>query len=68
MGTTIREKNVPKNRPPMITQPIWLRPTEPGPEENASGMLPKIMALVVIRIGRKRIVPALTMAFSNGIP
>lgn len=43
-----------ENHPPITPEPKELLPLAPAPEENISGNKPKIIARMVIRIGRNR--------------
>jgi hypothetical protein len=52
VGITKRVRSVPKLIPPTITQPISWRLSDPGPVASASGRAPKIVAMVVIKMGR----------------
>jgi|TARA_B100001059_G_C17259952_1_gene298445 hypothetical protein len=61
-------KNVPRLIPPTITHPISSLASDPGPLAKASGIAPKIVDIVVISIGRKRKLAALTAAASIVIP
>ena len=48
--------------PPITARAIGARISAPAPIANASGSMPKIIASVVITIGRRRVEPALTSA------
>ena len=61
-GTTIKVSNVEVIRPPITQIAIGARVSPPSLMASATGIMPKIIAAVVIRIGRRRIVPALTSA------
>ena len=43
-----------KIKPPMMAMPSGWRSSEPVPVPSISGSAPRIAAMVVIRIGRKR--------------
>ncbi len=47
----------------MITMPIVPRLAEPGPPASTNGTAPMMVAMEVIRIGRRRTVDASTMAW-----
>ena len=49
-------------RPDTITNPILKRATAPSPTANNKGIRPEIMAAVVIRIGRNRMLAASLIA------
>lgn len=55
-------------RPPIITNAMPLLVSEPAAVERAIGNIPKIMAKVVIRIGRKRSRPAAMRASLTDSP
>ena len=55
---TINVSNVDVIKPPKIACAIGARASAPGPTEKASGIIPRIIASVVIRIGLNRIRPA----------
>ena len=52
----------------MVAIEIGARNSPPSPRPMAEGSMPRIIAMVVIRIGRSRIGPALRMASSTGSP
>ena len=53
-GKTNRVKNVPINRPAIITIPMLNRLNAPAPVAPNNGNKPVTIAAVVIRIGRRR--------------
>ena len=61
-GSTNSVNNVPTDMPVAITSPISNRLTAPAPVARISGTMPKTMAAVVIKTGRKRIAAASSTA------
>src|SRR6185312_896268 len=61
-GTTNSVNSVPIDKPVKITKPMSWRPAAPAPPANTSGTTPSTMAMVVIRIGRKRTAAASSIA------
>ena len=57
-GTINRVRNVETIMPPTTAIPIAIRPCAPSPEAYTSGTNPKIVEILVIRIGRRRCVEA----------
>ncbi len=55
-------------RPPTTARAIGARNSAPSPSAKNSGSMPKIIAEVVIRIGRSRVRPALISAVRRSIP
>ena len=49
-------------KPPIIATPIGIRLVEAAPKASAMGSTPKAVAMLVIRIGRRRMVAASTTA------
>ena len=54
--------------PPTTAMPSGLRDSAPAPRPSAIGRMPKMVASVVIRIGRSRMLAAPATASSSGIP
>ena len=52
----------------MTARAIGARISAPAPIANASGSMPKIIASVVMTIGRRRVVPALSSASLRDMP
>ena len=52
----------------MTARAIGARISAPAPIAKASGSMPKIIASVVMTIGRRRVEPALMSASSRGVP
>ena len=67
-GTTRSVNAVDVMRPPIVAIEIGARNSAPSPVDAADGHMPKIMAKVVIRIGRRRMGPALRMASLTDSP
>ena len=67
-GTRNSVKNSELVKPPMITVPIDLRNSAPSVIPSASGIMPAIIATVVMTIGRKRIVADSRIASTSSIP
>ena len=65
MNTAI---NVAANIPPITVVPIIWRAMEPAPLAVQSGTHPSTNANEVIRMGRKRYLPAASAASANGCP
>ena len=61
-GTTISVSSVDVISPPMVAIEMGERNSLPSPVPAADGIMPRIMAMVVIRIGRNRTGPALRIA------
>ncbi len=55
-------------RPPTTARAIGARISPPAPSASASGIIPKIIASVVIMIGRSRVRPAVMTASRRSIP
>ena len=58
IGMTIRVKTVEVRRPPMMTQAMETRDSEPGVMARAMGVMPTIMVMVVMKMGLRRTRPA----------
>ena len=54
--------------PPITARAIGARISAPWPRARASGVMPKIIASVVIMIGRSRVLPAVTSAVRRSMP
>ncbi len=54
--------------PPITARPMGARISAPWPMPRASGSMPKIMARVVIMMGRSRVRPAVMSAARRSIP
>ena len=67
-GTTTSVRSVEVMTPPMIARPMGACCSAPSPRPSASGSMPKIIAVVVMRIGRSRIWPAASSASSRLMP
>ena len=67
-GTTTRVSSVEVIRPPMVAIEIGARKSLPSPRPMADGSMPRIMAMVVIRMGRRRIGPAFSTASFTLMP
>jgi hypothetical protein len=67
-GTTISVSSVEVMRPPTTARAIGARNSAPSPSAKNSGSMPKIIAVVVIRIGRSRVRPAVTSAARRSRP
>src|SRR3546814_10898797 len=63
MGDTVGDR-----RPPTPAQPMAFWPPAPAPFASASGRTPKTKAKLVIRIGRRRSLPASSAARAGGRP
>lgn len=57
-GTMNNVRNVETIIPPTTAIPIAIRPCAPSPEAYTNGTNPRIVEILVIRIGRKRCVEA----------
>src|SRR5579859_3251701 len=67
-GTNTSDRTVENSRPPMTASAIGERNSPPAPKASALGIMPAIMAMVVITIGRARFMPASIMASSRFLP
>lgn len=67
-GTTNRVNRVPTNMPPTSTSPMELRAAAPAPETRVRGKCPAMVAAVVMRMGRRRMVAASRTASSLASP
>ena len=54
--------------PPITARAIGARASAPAPRASASGIMPKIIATVVMMIGRSRIRPACSSASARSFP
>lgn len=54
--------------PPMMTQAMLTRVSEPSDRESAVGSIPTTMVRAVIKIGRKRTLPASITASKGAVP
>ena len=67
-GTTTSVSSVEVMTPPMIARPIGACVSPLSPKPSASGNMPKIIAAVVIRMGRRRTCPAVSSASCSDAP
>ena len=67
-GTTTSVSSVEVIRPPIVAIEIGDRKSLPSPVPIADGNMPRIIATVVIMIGRSRIGPAFRMASRTPMP
>ena len=61
-GTTMRVSTVETTIPPMMAIPIAVRALDASPRPSAIGMVPAIIARLVIKMGRSLVRPALRIA------
>ena len=61
-GTTTSVRSVDVSRPPIVAIEIGARNSPPSPRPKADGTIPRIIASVVITIGRSRTGPAFRRA------
>ncbi len=54
-GMTNKVKAVPTDMPPTSTKPMELRAAAPAPLTSTNGKYPAMVALLVIRMGRRRV-------------
>ncbi len=67
-GTTTRVSRVEVISPPITARAIGARISPPDPTPSASGSMPKIIAAVVMMMGRRRVRPAWMMAARRSRP
>lgn len=65
-GTTTKVSKVEVIKPPITAIAIGLRTSEPAPILKAIGIIPAIIAIVVISIGRKRATPEFKITLKRG--
>jgi hypothetical protein len=62
VGIKINVTKVLSDNPPMLTIAKGTHISEPSPRERASGIIPRIVVIVVPRIGRSLLLPPSTIA------
>ncbi len=67
-GTTTSVSSVDVISPPMVAIEIGARNSPPSPRPMADGSMPRIIAIVVMTIGRRRTGPALSSASRTDRP